>query len=123
MSQRALHQSFMSIFGPNTPPSPTLINDLWQLLILHDGRRVIPSVLQYIDERAVFAQRWQDALVNSKIPLAFINGIYDPISGQHMLNEFIRLLPNAKTFALAVGHYPQIEAPEAVTKALLECWT
>ena len=108
MSQRALHQSFMSIFGPNTPPSPTLINDLWQLLILHDGRRVIPSVLQYIDERAVFAQRWQDALVNSKIPLAFINGIYDPIS---------------KTFALAVGHYPQIEAPEAVTKALLECWT
>lgn len=123
MSKRALHQSFMSIFGPNTPPSPTLINDLWQLLILHDGRRVIPSVLQYIDERAVFAQRWQDALVNSKIPLAFINGIYDPISGQHMLNEFIRLLPNAKTFALAVGHYPQIEAPEAVTKALLECWT
>ena len=123
MSQRALHQSFISIFGPNTPPSPTLINDLWQLLILHDGRRVIPSVLQYIDERAVFAQRWQDALVNSKIPLAFINGIYDPISGQHMLDEFIRLLPNAKTFALAVGHYPQIEAPEAVTKALLECWT
>jgi pimeloyl-ACP methyl ester carboxylesterase len=123
MSQRALHQSFMSIFGPNTPPSPTLINDLWQLLILHDGRRVIPSVLRYIDERAVFAQRWQDALVHSKIPLAFINGIYDPISGQHMLDEFIRLLPNAKTFALDVGHYPQIEAPEAVTKALLECWT
>ncbi|MEN8769679.1 MAG: alpha/beta hydrolase [Glaciecola sp.] len=123
MSKRTLHQSFMSIFGPNTPPSPTLIDDLWQLLLLHDGRRVIPSVLRYIDERAVFAQRWQDALVNSKIPLAFINGIHDPISGQHMLDEFIRLLPNAKTFAFDVGHYPQIEAPEAVTKALLECWT
>jgi pimeloyl-ACP methyl ester carboxylesterase len=123
MSKRALQQSFRSIFGPDTPPSPTLIDDLWQLLLLHDGRRVIPSVLGYIDERAVFAQRWQDALVNSKIPLAFINGVHDPISGQHMLDEFMRLLPNAKTFALDVGHYPQIEAPEAVTKALLECWT
>jgi pimeloyl-ACP methyl ester carboxylesterase len=123
MSKRALQQSFRSIFGPDTPPSPTLIDDLWQLLSLHDGRRVIPSVLGYIDERAVFAQRWQDALVNSKIPLAFINGVHDPISGQHMLDEFMRLLPNAKTFALDVGHYPQIEAPEAVTKALLECWT
>ena len=123
MSKRALQQSFRSIFGPDTPPSTTLIDDLWQLLLLHDGRRVIPSVLGYIDERAVFAQRWQDALVNSKIPLAFINGVHDPISGQHMLDEFMRLLPNAKTFALDVGHYPQIEAPEAVTKALLECWT
>jgi pimeloyl-ACP methyl ester carboxylesterase len=123
MSKRALQQSFRSIFGPDTPPSPTLIDDLWQLLSLHDGRRVIPSVLGYIDERAVFAQRWQDALVNSKISLAFINGVHDPISGQHMLDEFMRLLPNAKTFALDVGHYPQIEAPEAVTKALLECWT
>lgn len=123
MNKRTLHKSFTQIFGPTTPPGARLIDDLWQLLLIHDGRRVIPSVLGYIDERAVFAQRWQDALVNSKIPLAFINGVHDPISGQHMLDEFIRLLPNAKTFALDVGHYPQIEAPEAVTKALLECWS
>ena len=123
MNKRTLYKSFTQIFGPTTPPSETLIDDLWQLLLSHDGRRVIPSVLGYIDERAVFSQRWQDALVNSKIPLAFINGVHDPISGQHMLDEFIRLLPNAKTFALDVGHYPQIEAPEAATKALLECWS
>ena len=122
MNKRTLQQSFSKIFGPNTPPSDTIIDDLWNLLLTHEGRRVIPDILGYIDERAVFAQRWQDALVNSKIPLAFINGVHDPISGQHMLDEFMRLLPEAKTFALDVGHYPQIEAPEKVTQALLECW-
>ncbi len=123
MSKRTLAASFAKIFGPNTPPSAQLIDDLWQLLNTHDGRRVIPSLLRYLDERHQYAQRWRDALVMTHSQLAFINGVRDPISGQHMLDEFSRVVPHAKTFALDVGHYPQLEAPEAVTKALLECWT
>ena len=122
MSKRSLTGSFNQIFGPNTPPQPELIDELWQLLNVHQGRRVIPQLLRYIDERYANAKRWQDALTQAKIPLTFINGVHDPISGQHMLNEFERLLPHTQNTPLNVGHYPQIEAPEAVTQALRDFW-
>lgn len=122
MSKRTLATGFKKIFGPHTPPETALIDELWLLLNVHQGRRVLPKLLHYIDERFTYAQRWQDALSQANIPLTFINGVYDPISGQHMLDEFERLLPETHNTPLHVGHYPQIEAPEAVTQALREFW-
>ena len=122
MSKRTLASGFAKIFGPHTQPQPDLIDELWDLLNVHQGRRVIPKLLSYIDERYVNAQRWQDALTQASIPLTFINGVHDPISGQHMLDEFERLLPETDNTPLDVGHYPQVEAPEAVTQALRDFW-
>jgi pimeloyl-ACP methyl ester carboxylesterase len=59
------------------------------------------------------------SLTRSPIPLAFINGPADPVSGRHMYEEFILQVPNAKAFLLGdgVGHYPQLEAPDQVISA------
>ncbi|MFB1037507.1 MAG: alpha/beta hydrolase, partial [Sinobacterium sp.] len=54
------------------------------------------------------------SMISTVVPLYFINGVHDPISGQHMLDHYIEIIPNARTTALDVGHYPQLEAPQEV---------
>ncbi|MFT5677261.1 MAG: pimeloyl-ACP methyl ester carboxylesterase [Paraglaciecola sp.] len=114
MDKASLKKSFGKIFGPNTPPSDADINILWRLLSHNEGQRVLPSLLNYIDERGVNAQRWLESMQQAPTPLYFINGVHDPISGKHMLDRYIDIIPNPRTTALDVGHYPQIEAPEQV---------
>lgn len=114
MSKNSLTKSFTKIFGKETPPESQDIDILWKLLEHNNGMRVIPRLLSYIDERSVHSERWKKAMVETSIPLYFINGVQDPISGQHMLDYYRQIIPNPHTTALDVGHYPQIEAPQQV---------
>ncbi|MFT6897148.1 MAG: pimeloyl-ACP methyl ester carboxylesterase [Paraglaciecola sp.] len=116
MSQSSLHSSLSKIFGPNSQPQPSHVEVLYSLLEHKQGKRVLPGLLRYLDERQVQAHRWVSAMQQTAVPQCFINGVHDPISGQHMLTRFEQLLPQAKTHALDVGHYPQLEAPRQVTE-------
>lgn len=112
--------SLREIFGPSTPPSETFVDELWTLLNHADGRAVVHKILGYIDERRAQRDRWVGALVDAHVPIRFVNGTLDPVSGAHMLARYRELVPNADTVALEhVGHYPQIEDPDAVLGALL----
>ncbi|MFT4995201.1 MAG: pimeloyl-ACP methyl ester carboxylesterase [Paraglaciecola sp.] len=114
MGKASLKKSFTQIFGPNTPPLEEDLDILWRLLSLNDGQRVLPGLLQYIDERHVHGEGWIRSMQSTQVPLYFINGVHDPISGQHMLDRYREIIPNPHTTALDVGHYPQLEAPEQV---------
>ncbi|WP_100656847.1 alpha/beta fold hydrolase [Alteromonas flava] len=122
MSKRSLTRSFRKIFAPHTPPTRETIDTLWTLLQRNQGKKVIPSLLSYIDERATYRDRWVAAMqCQAEIDpkrLAFINGVHDPISGGHMLERFQALLPNVPTAALTVGHYPQLEDAEKVNQCI-----
>jgi pimeloyl-ACP methyl ester carboxylesterase len=116
MSHSSLQRSFSKIFGPNSQPEPSHVEVLYELLEHNQGKRVLPGLLSYLDERQVQAHRWVSAMEQTAVPQCFINGVHDPISGQHMLTRFEQLLPQATTHALDVGHYPQLEAPGQVTE-------
>lgn len=118
LNKNSLEKSFIKIFGSGTPPSKLDIEILWQLLQHKDGVKAMPYILQYIDERKQRRNDWVTAMQNTTIPMYFINGAYDPISGEHMRQRFSQLLPGCPTTSLPVGHYPQIEAPEKVTQLL-----
>jgi pimeloyl-ACP methyl ester carboxylesterase len=50
-----------------------------------------------------------------------IDGLADPISGEHMVQRYRELVPNADVCELPkIGHYPQIEAPDRVLDGYLE---
>ncbi|MFQ3218640.1 MAG: pimeloyl-ACP methyl ester carboxylesterase [Paraglaciecola sp.] len=116
MRQSSLQRSLSEIFGQNSQPDPFHVEVLYSLLQHKQGKRVLPGLLSYLDERQVQAHRWVTVMQNSAVAQCFINGVHDPISGQHMLTRFEQLLPQATTHALNVGHYPQLEAPQQVTK-------
>ena len=120
MTKATLSKSFTRIFGSNTPPKKEEIDTLWQLLNENNGRRVLPNMLRYLDERRVHRDDWLDAMQNTKVPLRFINGVHDPISGQHMLDRYRELIPNADSHAIDAGHYPQLEVPDQVLKLYTE---
>ena len=54
------------------------------------------------------------------MPLAFIWGMLDPISGAHMAARIRERLPRARMCELSdVSHWPALEAPQRVSAELL----
>lgn len=120
MSKKSLTTSFQKIFGKHTQAKQQELDLLWQLIEFNNGKKILPKILAYIDERKVHGERWKKAMIDTMIPMYFINGVQDPISGQHMLDHYIDIIPNPRTTALDVGHYPQLEAPEIVLSLYIE---
>lgn len=122
MSKNSLSKGFSRIFAPQSQPKQHEIDCLWELLCSNKGKRVIPRLLDYMKERQIYRQRWVDAMqvATSVSPqrYCFVNGIADPISGQHMLEQFQQLFPKVPTVPLEVGHYPQLESPQHVNQAI-----
>ncbi len=114
IGKSALQRGFNKIFAAKSPPTKEEIECLWSLLNTNDGRRVMPAILDYIRQRKVYRDQWTNAMQASRIPLRFINGEDDPISGRHMLERYQQLIDNADTCILGCGHYPQLELPNEV---------
>ncbi|NMY42526.1 alpha/beta hydrolase [Pseudomonas sp. WS 5013] len=123
-SRRKLLATFSSVFGAHTQPDEATLEAVWQLVNYHNGLHVLPPLLSYVAERRQFRERWVRALREARMPLALVNGSADPVSGAHMVarfrevvgtQHFIRELPG-------IGHYPQLEAPQAVLDACEEFW-
>ena len=114
LKQSSLQTSFERIFGPHSQPSKQDIEILWHFLEYKQGTRAMPYLLKYLEERKQRRADWVKTMQTTEIPMYFINGAYDPISGEHMRVRFTELLPESRTTSLNVGHYPQIEAPDEV---------
>ena len=64
----------------------------------------------------VSAEPGGNALREARCPIGLINGSVDPVSGEHMVQRFEELVGDGHFIRRleAIGHYPQIEAPEGV---------
>ena len=110
-----LGKNFKNIFGPNTQPTEAELDDFWTLIEGNGGRYVFHLLIRYMAERVQYRERWVGALQATKIPFCFINGVVDPISGQHMVDRYRELIPHPQVVELKdIGHFPLIEAPQAV---------
>lgn len=118
--RNALADSFSQIFGPNTRPSESALDDFWSLINSHEGTRILHKLIAYVPQRRRLRERWVQAMQRDDVPLRVIDGEIDPISGAHMVERYRELVPHADTVLLAnIGHYPQIEAPVQVLKHYL----
>ncbi|VVN22606.1 alpha/beta fold hydrolase [Pseudomonas fluorescens] len=119
-SRDGLVRSFRQIFGPQTRPSESQMDDFWSLVESQRGPRIMHRLIAYIPERRVWRNRWVRAMQRGEVPLRVIDGGVDPISGLHMVERYRELIPDADTVVLPdIGHYPQIEAPGEVLKHYL----
>jgi pimeloyl-ACP methyl ester carboxylesterase len=95
------------------------LREHWRLIRLGDGHLLMPKVLGYLRERRVHRARWVDAMQRAGVPLRLVVGLNDPISGLSIARRYRALLPVADVVELAgIGHYPQVEDPDAVVQAV-----
>ena len=119
-SRDSLAASLRRVFGPDTPPSEELVDGFWELLRHEDGQGVMHRLVRYIPERRRQRERWLQAMQATRLPLKLVDGGFDPVSGAHMATRYRELVPRADVTELPrIGHYPQVEAPEAVLSAYL----
>ena len=119
-SYRTFAQAMRRIWGSHPVPEAEL-RGMWQLITTHDGMRVMPKLIGYMAERRRHRERWVGAVVDAAMPVRLIDGLDDPISGAHMVARYRELVSNPDVVELpGVGHYPQLEAPADVQRAVLE---
>jgi pimeloyl-ACP methyl ester carboxylesterase len=92
----------------------------WQAISHGRGNRLFDKLVHHYGEHDVHAERWEGGLARTTVPVHFVWGIDDPVSGADML-AFLRTHCLRATFRELPGirHYPQLEAPDVVAAELL----
>ena len=95
--------------------------DIWRSMKRDDGQLRTHLLIHYTTDRERHERRWVQALEQTDVPLHFVWGMLDPVSGAHMAERIAERLARAPLLALDdVAHWPQLEAPQRVAAALLE---
>jgi pimeloyl-ACP methyl ester carboxylesterase len=122
LSRRLLEPTINEMFGPNTKPTPKMFEQFHDILEFNDGKRVLHKVGRFVTDRYAHRNRWVRAMRETDVPMRLIDGPVDPNSGRHMAQRYLEVIPNADVVMLddAIGHWPQLEAPDDVLAHFLE---
>lgn len=117
---KVFKRSLASIFGKSTQPTDEELNDHLALFKQNGGKRIAHHLIRYMSERQKYRERWFAALQEIDVPFLMINGSADPVSGRHLVERFRELIPDQANIVEVdgVGHFPHLEAPEAVLQEL-----
>ena len=123
LSKLANEELFVAGLEPTFPEGYDAAADsaaIWAAVSRDEGQLISYRLIRYLVDRKDNAERWTGALEGTDVPLSFVWGMLDPISGAHMATRIRERRPDATFLALDdVGHWPQLEAPERVSAALL----
>jgi pimeloyl-ACP methyl ester carboxylesterase len=113
-SERGFRLQFGRIFSPAHPLTREEAADQWALLAHHSGHRILHRLTYYLHERVTYAPRWHGALRDWEGRLELAWAMQDPIC-RPVLAPLRELRPSAPVTEFPeLGHYPQLEAPDAV---------
>ena len=80
---------------------------MWTTLSRDDGHRLLHLLIRYIVDRRDNEDRWVQALEKTDVPLNFVWGMRDPISGAHMaarIRERVPHAPSRPSMTSGTGH-------------------
>lgn len=120
--KKQFDQAFSKVFGNDTKPTVKELDEFWTIINLREGKHLFHNLITYMRDRIQHRERWVNALQQSKVPLALINGSFDPVSGAHMVARYQELKCRLDYLAelKPIGHYPQVEDARAVTQHYLQ---
>lgn len=107
-------------FSPSRPPSDDEMDAQWQMAAMHEGYRLLPRLIRYLEDRMVDEARFTGAIESHPSPLGIVWGERDPVAVHPMALRLREARPDAPLTTLdGVGHYPMIEDPERVADAVI----
>ena len=135
LSQRALRSAVGPVFARNAryatfrwqlgrilgqPVDDAEFEAMWHLMTRDDGRARMIQIMSYIAERSRFKTRWVGALTRLyDLPVQVLWGAEDTVAVPAIADQLVAEIPDAVDVRLpGLGHYPQVEDPEAFAAAL-----
>lgn len=119
LSEELLSRALAPTFAPGFDATADCV-DIWRAMSHDQGQLIAHRLIRYMADRVLHAERWVTALETTDVPLAFVWGMLDPISGAHVADRIRERMPDAPFTALAdVAHWPPLEAPQRVAAAIL----
>ena len=113
-------RNFSKVFSHRHLPTPAEIGQHWRAVTRRGGHRLAHRLIHYMADREQHCRRWEGAIESTRVPLQFVWGMADPVSGAHVADRIRARLPQRRLVELTdVGHYPQLEAPERVLPEIL----
>jgi pimeloyl-ACP methyl ester carboxylesterase len=114
-NERSFRADFGRIFSSKHPLTRAEAEDQWSLLAHNGGNRILHRLIHYLDERVTYAERWHGALRDWAGQLELAWAMRDPVCTPAVLEAVLELRPHAPVSRFPeLGHYPQLEAPEAI---------
>jgi len=111
-SRRSFEVQLARVFAQK--PSPALLRTMSALAAKSDGFARFPQLIRYVTERRRFAARWHGALTTWEKPALVAWGALDPVAVLPIGEKVAQTLPRGELVRFpTLGHYPQLEAPEA----------
>jgi pimeloyl-ACP methyl ester carboxylesterase len=113
-----LRHGLQASFPPDRP-APDELDAMVQLTMHHEGDRLLPRVIRYIEQRWRHQPRWTAGLADFPGPMVAAWGDLDPIAVPAMPDRLGGLRDEAGLEIEVVhwpdvGHWPSIEAPDLV---------
>jgi pimeloyl-ACP methyl ester carboxylesterase len=119
MNEQLMVNALRPTFAPDYDATEDS-REIWRSMERDDGYKNSHLLIRYMTDRQTHERRWVTALEQTDVPLAFVWGMLDPVSGAHMAERIRERLPQAPFTALEdVGHWPPLEAPDRVADAIL----
>jgi pimeloyl-ACP methyl ester carboxylesterase len=110
-----LRRNLRESVAPGTNLGSEEIEDLYDLIRLEAGDRLLTKQIDYIRERRRHQPAWTAAFVEYDGRLGAVWGVLDPIAVPAMPRHLADLRPGTDVVLLdGVGHWPSIEAPRRV---------
>jgi len=97
------------------------LKEMWKLIELNGGRKVIHKLTQYINERYLHWNRWVGALKETQIPTKIIWAKNDPIAVPAIAKLLSQEITNNTLYWLEnTGHFLMLENPKGLMKLILK---
>jgi pimeloyl-ACP methyl ester carboxylesterase len=113
LTKSLIGNSIKTLFSPTNQPSRKFLNNQWEILNFKCGKQLAYLLGRLVFEKYRYQARWIKAMQTTEIPMCFINGPYDPNSGEHMAKRYEEIIPNPLVYRLnpMTGHWPHVESP------------
>ena len=86
---------------------------------MNHGLDVLGRIARYNLERRTYAERWRSILGRTSVPIQVVWGDRDPIAVIEIGRRLAEMSSGPLAVLEGVGHYPQMEAPDAWAAAVL----
>ena len=114
-------KNMKNIYFDTSKVTDNELKEMWKLIELNGGRKVIHNLTQYINERYLHWNRWIGALKETQISTKIIWAKNDPIAVPAIAKLLAKEIPNNTLYWIEnTGHFLMLENPKELLELILK---